>query len=157
MPNNIWQFATAQNLKFGRGCRQMLASQLRRHQVHRPLIITDSNIVGTGVAAAWLDSLQAEVPLVIFDQCQAEPSVTIAIAACDAGRVAGVDGVVGLGGGSNMDVAKVVATVLRHGGQPQDYFGFDRIPAAVLPVFALPTTAGTGSEVSHSAVLTDSL
>lgn len=156
MRNTIWQFATAQNLQFGRGCRQLLASQLRRHQVRRPLIITDANIAGTAIAASWLDDLQAEIPLTIFDQCQAEPSVAIAVAACEAGRGAEVDGVIGLGGGSNMDVAKVAATVLRHGGQPLDYSGFDRIPAAVLPLFALPTTAGTGSEVSHSAVLTDS-
>ena len=155
MTNTIWQFATAHNLKFGRGCRHILAEQLSRQQVRRPLVVTDTTIAGTAVAAAWLEKLQSKFPLTIFDQGQAEPSVSLAQAAVEAGRAGKVDGVVGLGGGSNLDVAKVVAAVLSHGGQPQDYFGFDRIPGAVLPLFALPTTAGTGSEVSHSAVLTD--
>jgi alcohol dehydrogenase class IV len=75
-------------------------------------------------------------------------------AAEQAGRFA-PDAVLGLGGGSNMDLAKFVAILLRHGGQPRDYFGFDRVPGPVLPLVCVPTTAGTGSEVSHAAVLTD--
>ncbi len=62
---------------------------------------------------------------------------------------------IGIGGGSNLDVSKMAAAVLKHGGRPSDYFGFDAIPGPVLPLFALPTTAGTGSEVSHSSVLSD--
>ena len=54
-----------------------------------------------------------------------------------------------------MDLAKIVATVLSHGGRPADYFGFDQVPGPVLPLICVPTTAGTGSEVSHAAVLTD--
>jgi alcohol dehydrogenase class IV len=54
-----------------------------------------------------------------------------------------------------MDVAKVVAVLLKHGGVPSDYFGFNRVPGPIVPLIAVPTTAGTGSEVSHSAVLTD--
>jgi alcohol dehydrogenase class IV len=60
-----------------------------------------------------------------------------------------------LGGGSNMDLAKFAACVFAHRGRPQDYFGFDRVPGPVLPLVGVPTTAGTGSEVSHAAVLTD--
>jgi alcohol dehydrogenase len=75
--------------------------------------------------------------------------------AVDAARRFAPDTVLGLGGGSNMDLAKIVAVLLAHGGQPAQYFGFDNVPGAVLPLVCLPTTAGTGSEVSHAAVLTD--
>src|SRR5207248_3360885 len=65
------------------------------------------------------------------------------------------DVLVGLGGGSNMDLAKITATVLAHGGGPRDYVGDDKIPGPVFPLVCVPTTAGTGSEVSAAAVLTD--
>src|SRR5262249_7584444 len=59
------------------------------------------------------------------------------------------------GGGSNMDLAKVTATVQAYGGRTQDYFGEDRIPGPIAPLICVPTTAGTGSEVSAAAVMTD--
>ena len=70
-------------------------------------------------------------------------------------RVSPQKSIIALGGGSNMDVAKYVATVVAHGGQPQDYFGIDQVPGPICPLIAIPTTSGTGSEVSHAAVLTD--
>src|SRR4029079_2354510 len=65
------------------------------------------------------------------------------------------DAVLGLGGGSNMDTAKLVALVLAHGGDPTDYTGDCRVPGPVVPLVCVPTTAGTGSEVSAAAVFTD--
>jgi alcohol dehydrogenase class IV len=65
------------------------------------------------------------------------------------------DALVGLGGGSNMDLAKVTAVVLAHGGSPRDYIGDDQLKGPTTPVICVPTTAGTGSEVSGSAVVTD--
>src|SRR4029079_19315518 len=61
------------------------------------------------------------------------------------------------GGGSNMDLAKTVAVLLTHGGEPGRYFSFDNVPGPILPLVCLPTTAGTASEVSHAAVLTDTI
>jgi alcohol dehydrogenase class IV len=155
MTNTIWQFASSPNIKFGRGCRRFVSEQLSRHSVRRALIVTDTTVASQTVVKNWLAELAQSNALVIFDQCSPEPTVEVAQSACQFGISAQVDGVIGVGGGSNLDVAKVVATVLMHGGQPADYFGFDRIAGPVVPLFALPTTAGTGSEVSHSAVLTD--
>src|SRR5581483_10705813 len=85
-----------------------------------------------------------------------EPSLRAAHACIAAGKEFRPDGVLGLGGGSNMDLAKITATVLAHGGAPRDYVGDDRVPGPVWPIICVPTTAGTGSEVSAASVLTDS-
>jgi alcohol dehydrogenase class IV len=75
--------------------------------------------------------------------------------ATERARRHGADVVVGFGGGSCLDLAKVVATCLAHGGLPQDYYGENQVPGPVVPVVAIPTTAGTGSEVTPVAVLAD--
>ena len=150
--NTIWQFATAAALKFGRDSRLQLSQELKRRSLRRPLVVSDSTICSLDIVKELIGTLESPV---LFSGGAPEPNVQVAEAAITLGREEQVDSVIGLGGGSNMDVAKIAANVLQHGGQPKDYFGFDVIPGPVLPLFALPTTAGTGSEVSHSAVLTD--
>jgi len=154
--NTVWQFATAANIRFGRGSRTLLPSELQSLRIARPLIVTDRTIVKLQPIADLIQSLkQSGVSVTVFEGCIPEPPIAVAEAAIAIGKDSNVDGVVGIGGGSNLDIAKMVATVLRHDGSPADYFGFDAIPGPVLPLIAMPTTAGTGSEVSHSAVLTD--
>ncbi len=146
----------AGSLKFGRGSRLQLAEQLEQRKLSRPLIVSDSVVLNLDSIQDVLGQLEQRCQrLKIFDGGQAEPAVPIAEAAAVAGSSFSPDCVIGIGGGSNLDVAKIAAAVARHGGTPRDYFGFNRVPGAILPLFALPTTAGTGSEVSHSAVLTD--
>ena len=155
-PNTVWQFATAATIRFGRGCSAMLPDELRRLNVARPLIVTDKTIAGLPQVAQLLHRLRlSSSQVLVFDDCVPEPPIDTAQAAIESGRAAGVDGVVAIGGGSNLDIGKIVGTVLRHGGTPRDYFGFDAVPGPILPMIAMPTTSGTGSEVSHAAVLTD--
>src|SRR5204863_7201308 len=85
-----------------------------------------------------------------------EPSLNAASTCISAARRFKPDALLGLGGGSNMDLAKITATVLAHGGGPRDYVGDDKIPGPIFPLLCVPTTAGTGSEVSAASVLTDS-
>src|SRR5690606_33389104 len=82
----------------------------------------------------------------------AETTVLVA----DAVRNFAPDVVIGVGGGSCLDMAKCVALLLAHGGEPQDYYGELKVPGPILPLIAIPTTAGTGSEVTPVAVLSDS-
>jgi alcohol dehydrogenase class IV len=79
----------------------------------------------------------------------------LGVACAERARAFQADCVLGLGGGSNLDLAKLAALLVSHGGHPRDYVGEDRVPGSILPLVCLPTTAGTGSEVSGSAVLTD--
>lgn len=151
-----WGFAIAGNLTFGRGAVEELPRLLARIGCRRILIVTDPVLQQIGhvdrVVAA-LQSITSDV--VLWAAGRAEPSIADALDCIATAREVQPDLIVGLGGGSNIDLAKITATVLAHGGSPQDYFGFDRIPGPTTPVAAIPTTAGTGSEVSHSAVLTD--
>ena len=91
----------------------------------------------------------------VFAGGEPEPSLRVAEKCIGEAREFRPDGVVGLGGGSNMDLAKMTATVLAHGGSPRDYLGEDRVPGPILPLICIPTTSGTGSEVSASGVFTD--
>lgn len=154
--NTVWQFATSPTLKFGRGARHQIWENLSRLGLNKPLIVTDRNLAEVRLVREYLAEFASRgCTATVFADCVAEPAIDVAELAIAAGQQSEVDCVIGIGGGSNLDVAKIVATVLRHGGGPAHYFGFNQVPGAVLPVFALPTTAGTGSEVSHSAVLTD--
>ncbi len=151
-----WNFFGAGRLVFGTGSISQLGRLAARRKLGRTLIVTDKNLVNSGVAARILQPLEeAGILCAVFDGGEPEPSLGTAQRALDAAAGFKPDSIVGLGGGSNMDLAKIVAMLLAHGGAPADYFGFDRIPGPVLPLFCMPTTAGTGSEVSHSAVLTD--
>jgi alcohol dehydrogenase class IV len=78
-----------------------------------------------------------------------------ALAGYDMAKAFQPDVLVGLGGGSNMDLAKLAAVLLKHGGSPRDYIGDDKIPGPIFPLICVPTTAGTGSEVSAATVITD--
>jgi alcohol dehydrogenase class IV len=152
----VWQFHTSGQLVFGWGAVRQLPSLLRRQRFRRVFLVTDRVLAGNGILA------QVRVPLVdagldvdVFDGGEPEPSVESALRALERARRYHPDVILGLGGGSNMDLAKVTAAAFSHGGSPGDYFGWDRIPGPVVPLVCVPTTSGTGSEVSHAAVLTD--
>lgn len=151
-----WSFHSAGQLVFGRGALADLGRWAARRKWQRALIITDQRLAAAGLVERVVAPLQeAGIQVSIFDGGEPEPAVVTAQQAIDHARDARPDCIVGLGGGSNMDLAKVVAAVLAHGGSPESYFGFDQIPGPVLPLICVPTTSGTGSEVSHAAVLTD--
>lgn len=155
MPTS-WSFFTAGQLVFGPGAIEQLGDWSHRHQLKRILVVTDQCLRQAGVVLPIEEQLQAaQLEFTVFDGGTAEPSLEIAELALAEANSWKPDAVLGLGGGSNMDLAKIVATVLSHGGRPADYFGFDQVPGPVLPLICVPTTAGTGSEVSHAAVLTD--
>ena len=151
-----WNFFTSGQLVFGPGCIEQLADFAARRHLKRILVVTDRRLQEAGVVSG-LEAQLAKAPLEfsIFDEGIADPSLETANQALAMAQQWQPDSVLGLGGGSNMDLAKIVATVLAHGGTPADYFGFDQVPGPVLPLICVPTTAGTGSEVSHAAVLTD--
>ena len=151
-----WQFATAGRILFGRGTINELGVLANRLQISRALIVTDTNLSNLGLVARVSSNLEAAgIKVTIYAECQPEPPLECAVEACQVAAKAGANGLIALGGGSNIDIAKMAAILMKYGGTPADYFGFDRVPGTIAPLIACPTTAGTGSEVSNSSVLTD--
>lgn len=154
--NPFWNFACPPNITFGRGSISHLENLIARSGMKCPVIVSDHQVLSISAVQSTISQCRRNCgPLTVFDGGQAEPQVEIATKAYQLAMQNGADGVIAIGGGSNIDVAKVLAVLMRYGGVPEDYFGFNRVPGATAPLIAIPTTAGTGSEVSHSAVLTD--
>lgn len=151
-----WTFSSASQLVFGREAIRELGDLTRALPVKRVFIVTDSTLAKVGVLDPVQASLsEAGVNVEIFEEGQAEPSLNLADHCAAQARSFGPDAILGLGGGSNMDIAKMAAILLSHGGKAKDYIGDGRVPGPILPVICVPTTAGTGSEVSHAAAFTD--
>lgn len=143
------------NIVFGPGQRRSVAGYASGLG-QSALIVTDSRMAAdpeTGRLAASLTA--AGVKVAVFSDTIAELPLDSLQAGCEAGRRHGADLVIGLGGGSCIDAAKIIALILTHGGHPRSYYGELNVPGPIMPVIALPTTAGTGSEVTPVAVIAD--
>lgn len=151
-----WTFHSAGSLIFGRDAVTQLGDVAARLKAKRVLIVTDPVLVRAGLADRATKPLaEAGIAVELFTGCVPEPPVEVVRQAVEAARAFRPEVVLGLGGGSNMDTAKLVAVVLAHGGDPTDYVGDSQVPGPVFPLVCVPTTAGTGSEVSAAAVFTD--
>ncbi len=150
-----WTFSSAGQIIFGAGAVRQLTEQVERLKLTRLLVVTDARLIEAGLYDEVRAVLEERVTLDVFAGGEPEPSLRAAELCVAHAREYGPDGLIGLGGGSNMDLAKIASAVLAHGGVPRDYLGEDRVPGPTLPLVCIPTTAGTGSEVSASAVMTD--
>jgi alcohol dehydrogenase class IV len=151
-----WTFHSAGSLLFGRDAVRQLGEVAGRLRAGRVFVVTDAVLRDGGIVARAVEPLAAAgVTVEVFDGGKPEPAVEVVRAAIAAASAFRPDAVLGLGGGSNMDTAKLVALCLAHGGDPTDYVGENRVPGPVTPLVCVPTTAGTGSEVSAAAVFTD--
>ena len=151
-----WRFHTAGEIIFGPGAARRIGETVRRLGAQRALLVSDQMLVAAGLHEEVEKSL-ADAG-VITDRFDGNPpkATLQRVADCVAMARQGEYGALAaLGGGSNIDVAKAAAVLLRYGGSPEDYFGVDQVPGPILPLVAVSTTAGTGSEVSGASVLAD--
>lgn len=142
-------------LLFGTGQRHALGGIAARLG-QRALIVTDTRLAADADLLALARQLE-EAGLAVMVDSSTLPDVPVesAIVSAAGARAFAPDLVIGVGGGSCLDMAKCVALLLTHGGRPQDYYGEHTVPGPVMPLIAIPTTAGTGSEVTPVAVLSD--
>lgn len=144
---------------FGPGCAAETGGHLSRLGVTRALLVCDPFVVTSGVAGRLQDELKAAgVESGVFSEIAGEPTEASIGKAIEAATSGGWDGFVGIGGGSALDTAKLCALFATHGGGVFDYMNKPvgqgkQIPGPVLPLIALPTTSGTGSEVTTVAIV----
>jgi alcohol dehydrogenase len=149
---NDFQFITVPQINFAVGAAKSLAAVCDSYGVNKPYIVTDPGILKFNL----LDSALAEFSSapVIYSDVVADPPEHVVIEATAAARDAGCDGVVGFGGGSSMDVAKLVAVLLAGEQELPSMYGVDCVSCARVPLIQVPTTAGTGSEATSVAIVT---
>jgi len=153
-----WTFHSAGRVVFGLDAIASLGDHLRElsDDPGRVLVVTDPMLVEAGVCERVTEELSAAgIESAVFEGGCPEPPLELAMTCAEAAGAAGAGWLLGLGGGSNMDLAKVTACVLAHGGHPRDYLGDCVVPGPVFPLACVPTTAGTGSEVTAASVLSD--
>jgi alcohol dehydrogenase class IV len=151
-----WTFHAAGQIVFGRNAVKQLGELAMRLRARRVLVVTDTILEGVGtLERVRAPLLAAGLEVAAFTGGEPEPSMRAAVACYEMARAFRPDALVGLGGGSNMDLAKLSAVLLAHGGAPGDYVGDDKIPGPIFPLICVATTAGTGSEVSGATVVTD--
>lgn len=151
------QISYLTNITFEHGAVATLAAELEALGIRRPLIVTDRGVIAAGL----LDTVRGAIPNdkapTIFDGTPANPTEAAARQALAAYRDGGCDGVVAVGGGSPMDLAKAVMLMVEHPGPLGTYAmirgGVPKITGRMPPLIAIPTTAGTGSEVGRGAVI----
>lgn len=145
-------------IRFEHGAISGVGDDLRTLSIARPLIVSDPGLKANGLLDALLDVLPSDRPATLFTDTPPNPTEAAAQAATALYRNAGCDGIVAFGGGSSIDLAKAVALLATHPAPLEQYAaiagGIARITSAVAPVIAVPTTAGTGSEVGRAALIT---
>lgn len=143
-------------IQFGFGSVSLLKDECDLIPIRRPLVVTDAGVRKAGILDIILEQL-APRPVTIFDATPPNPNEAAVRAAVQAYREGECDGIVAVGGGSSIDLAKGVAICATHEGPLRSFAaiegGVERITAATAPVIAIPTTAGTGSEVGRGAIL----
>lgn len=145
------------NITFEHGAVKTLGAEMDALGMKRPLIVTDRGLVAAGLIDAVRGVIPNDKAVTIFDGTPANPTEAAARQALAAYRDGGCDGIVAVGGGSSMDLAKAVMLMVEHPGPLETYAlikgGVPRITANMPPLIAIPTTAGTGSEVGRGAVI----
>ena len=149
-----FDFRMAGSLRMGVGARRAIGDILAGWHVRRVAIVTDPRLVEGGLVDE-ITNHTGSVDTSVFGDVASDPPMSVATAAAEHVRAAGAEAVIGLGGGSSMDVAKVSAVMAAHPVTIDDLIGVDRVPARGLRTILMPTTAGTGSEVSPIAVMSD--
>lgn len=148
-------FNTSKSIQFGAGQLGKLGALARVQIGTRVMLITDPGMIRTGIVERALSVLEvAGIAVEIFSGVQADPPEEVILAAVDQAKAASVEGIIGLGGGSSLDVAKLVSVLVLGHETLKTMYGVGNAKGPRLPLILVPTTAGTGSEVTPISIVT---
>ncbi len=151
-------FRTTPRILMGPGCCDQIGLEVKALKGEKVLIVTDPGIIKAGLLdQVWPALKKAEIAWALFDRVESDPRIEIVDQALAQLKMEKCDTVIGLGGGSALDIAKLVAVMAVNPGHISDYFGVDLLVQPGIPLICVPTTAGTGSEVTPIAILSDEM
>jgi alcohol dehydrogenase len=154
---NSFSFELPTKIEYGVGAAKSLVDVVKNEHFKNLLLVTDEGVLHSGILKRVTEVLDAhQLRWDVFDRVEPNPKDFNVEAGTETARQFGADCLVAVGGGSPIDCAKAIAVVAIQGGAVRDYEGPGKIGPDVLPLIAIPTTAGTGSEVTFSSVITDS-
>ena len=154
MTLNSFQFNTTPGLRFGRGQAKDCCKEISNKLGQRILFVSDEGLMSLGLTDQTLKELKKNSSVEIFDDVEADPSKKTLLKAIEVGKKIKATGVIGFGGGSSMDVAKLAALILGSGENLEEAWGVANAKGPRLPLVLIPTTAGTGSEVTPVSIIT---
>ena len=149
-------FETVRRITFGCGSLENLGNEIKRVNGSKALVVTDPGLKSAGVVDAVAAALdKTKLNYSVFAEVEPDPRVEVALASVAAAKAYGPDVIVGLGGGSSLDISKITSVLLTNEGPIEKYFGMELVPRPGVPLILIPTTAGTGSEMTSICVLSD--
>lgn len=156
MAFNPFEFRTVPSIEVAWGGARRLGENLAgRFAARKALLVTDSGLIKAGLIAPVVSNLEAAgFSVIVFDKVVADPPESVVLEAVDTARKVGADIAIGLGGGSSIDIAKLVAVLLVTDQKLADLYGIGKVEGTRLPLVLIPTTAGTGSEVTNISIIT---
>ncbi len=150
---NIWPVP---QVKIGKNSIAEIPAALDSVGADKVMVVTDPGIIKVGIYTRVEKILKdAGKEVILIDEVKPDPSMQLVDSIADKARKSGAQAVIGLGGGSSIDSAKVAAALVGNEGSIRNYLGVGILPKPGLPIFAIPTTAGTGSEVTYLSILSD--
>ena len=153
---NNYAFKIPQNIEFGLGSLNKLPEILKDNNSDHVFLISDRGLESIGVVKKVQDIIEASgITCTPYLDVVPNPTIEVVNAATTLYTECGATSIVALGGGSPLDVAKTVGVLATYGGEITDYEGLNKVPGPIVPMIAIPTTAGTGSEATASSVITD--
>lgn len=151
-----FNFFARSNITFGRGASAALPELLKKYDLKKIMLVYDGGVKAAGIADKVIEQIEkAGVTYKIFDGVIPNPTNEVVETAAKEAREFGADGFIAVGGGSSIDLAKAVNVLMTNPGPIRQYGGIDKVPNSCLPLIAIPTTAGTSSEITNVSALID--
>ena len=156
MDNKIITLRTSHLILAGLGASERLGQEAKGIGAKKVFVVTDKGVIDSGTGKKIKDLLEKEeINVEIFDQVISDPDIACVEASIEMAKRDKYDLIVGVGGGSPMDIASITSVMLTNPGTVYDYFGINLVKNSGIPTILIPTTAGTGAEATPNAILTD--